>query len=609
MGLIVPYGIAAALAEVDHEDQPIDEMALADRLRAAVVDAATLNMDERRGAAAEVNAFLFQRYRGAHRSPWNMYWGPLTSWSATSGTDVYSPDAAEIDAEILTYWIGRSETVRHPMLAARYADLAWEIGRFLKSQTATAGTCASVEVSHTLGQRSIDGYLATVQRRLYRDEYDAWQFLDRAASLAISLSDRNRLQAAKEATFAFYRAYAADGGKCMWWRFDDLTWEHAKALELDASQKQEIVAALEDALKRSADISDPQQFDPHDAMAAADRLSRRRAQSNEPAEALRALKTAALTFEAAAKLANGLTAIAWLEDLIPRYRNLGLVDDAARVEGTIRSRAEEAQAEMTRFEVPIDIPKAELEAWAEKVTGASLEEAVVRISNACLIREAATQHSLKTMHENAPLSALMSSSIMHTSGFTSAKVGSLTDDLDGRSIQHAATRLGWQAPWLYFALNRAKEKHALDPAKLMDILRQCPFFAAQRESLLAAGVSAWFSEDPTKAISILVPQIEAALRDLLVALGAPVMFPDPDSGGFQAVGFGKIISHPVFREQVPKDFRFHLRALYCDPRGLNIRNELAHGLMHPELFNMGLANWVMHTVMLISMLRVQQIRR
>ncbi len=146
------------------------------------------------------------------------------------------------------------------------------------------------------------------------------------------------------------------------------------AAEIDASQKQEIVATLEDALKRSANISDPQQFDPHDAMTAADRLNRRRAQSNESAEALRALKTAALAFEEAAKLANGLTAISRLEDLIPRYRNLGLVDDAARVEGTFRSRAKEAQAEMTHFEVPIDIPKVELEAWAEKVTGASLED-------------------------------------------------------------------------------------------------------------------------------------------------------------------------------------------------------------------------------------------
>ena len=109
-----------------------------------------------------------------------------------------------------------------------------------------------------------------------------------------------------------------------------------------------------------------------------------------------------------------------------------------------------------------------------------------------------------------------------------------------------------------------------------------------------------------KAIHILVPQIEAALRDLLAALGAPVMIPDTDLGGFQVIGLGKILSHEIFHARTPKDLRFHLRALYSDRRGINLRNHLAHGLAHPELLNMGLSNWVVHTLLLIGMLHIEE---
>ena len=47
---------------------------------------------------------------------------------------------------------------------------------------------------------------------------------------------------------------------------------------------------------------------------------------------------------------------------------------AQKALAAFNSAMSEAQAEMTHFEVPIDIPKVELEAWAEKVTGASLED-------------------------------------------------------------------------------------------------------------------------------------------------------------------------------------------------------------------------------------------
>lgn len=614
MNLKVPEEIINLQAKIAEPFAPMGEMAFAGQLNTAIMAREQLSIEERKGVFAEIEALRFQRARDEEKSPWGIYWSDLSSGVTTDGKEFHSPDLFDVDEEIVSHWIARAQSAKHPVLIARYADLAWEIGRYLKQKNKsgtgiTSQPVNSLDIPIVLAKQAIDAYLEVIDKTLYSDEYDAWQMLDRAIGLTISIKDSLLRKKAKSILFDLYRKLNQPGTRFMWWRFDDLNWEHAQSLELDASEQHAIISSLEQTLAISADISNLEFFNPHDATSAADRLARRMNNTNEPDKAKNAIQSAALAFEAAAKNAGGLTAIAWLEDLIPRYRNIGLVEDAARVEAMIRSRSNEAQGEMQRVEVPIDIPKKELDQWVEKVAGNSLDEALSRIAMACLIKEDSTQSSLQHFSKNAPLFSLMSSVVMGTDGFTVAKVGSVESDLDGRSLQHAATLFSLYAPWLYFAFNHIKEKYALDAENIVSALRKCTFFPIEHEPLLKEGVVAWLADDSVKCIHILVPQIETALRNLLAALGASVMKPDPDTGGFQVLGLGKILNHPIFRNHVPNDFRFHLRALYSDSRGINLRNDMAHGLVRHELLNMGLANWVVHSLLLIGTLRIRPVQQ
>ena len=141
---------------------------------------------------------------------------------------------------------------------------------------------------------------------------------------------------------------------------------------------------------------------------------------------------------------------------------------------------------------------------------------------------------------------------------------------------------------------------------LVDLFSGAPLFPAEREPLLREGLEAWLKEDYVKAVHVLVPQVEAALRDLLAGLGAAVVRHNRRTGGFEVLAMGAVLSDEAFRAGVPKDFRFHIRALYSDPRGINLRNHLAHGLAHPRLFGRGLANWVVHSVLLLRTLRFRE---
>jgi hypothetical protein len=151
-----------------------------------------------------------------------------------------------------------------------------------------------------------------------------------------------------------------------------------------------------------------------------------------------------------------------------------------------------------------------------------------------------------------------------------------------------------------------REKHGLDLEQLLQWLATSPFFPPRRALLLREGVAAWFSGDSVKTVHVLIPQLEAALRDFLSALGG-VVNKQGRAGGFHVITMGDILGSEQFKAKIPSDIRFHLRVLFTDNRGPNVRNDFAHGMGAPELFGLGIANWVVHAIILVRLIRVQRI--
>lgn len=609
MSLEISQAINDALQAVNSAGAPINETAMMGKIRVAAQPALDSESEAARlGAYADTVAFQFQRSLTTEGRTWGIYWTELASGAYADGRPFLNPDIATISQEIIDHWVWRSETLSHPILVSRYADLVWEIGKYRgrPSSADSADGARPKTPPVSLAHRAIDAYLQAVNQQLYNSEFFAWAYIDRAIELAATVNDSERLTKLKTALFALKDKLAGEEGRFAWWRFDDILWSRAKHLHLDAANIGQAIAVLECALTRASDTSNPETFDPHVALKAADRLARRRAQTKEPEEAARALKAAALAQEAAAGLAEGMTAIALLEELLPRYRAAGMPDDVARVEAAIRGQAERARGEMKLYSVPVNISMEEMDHWSDQFLQGTLAEGLERLARDCLLKEDAAQLQLKDLAKTAPVWAALQSGGMGNEGFTIAKVGSIDDDMEGRAIQHAANLFAWHAPFLRYALNRIKEKHELTLEKLLAVTRDCGFFKPEREPLLAEGIAAWLAGDSVKAIHVLIPQIEAALRDLLAAVGAPVTEPDHNNGGFMMIGFGKILSHEVFGDDALKDIRFHLRSLYIDNRGINLRNNLAHGLASADLLNAGTADWVMHTIFMIGSLRFRE---
>lgn len=606
--LPLPDAVEDAYDQVDGDGGPVDELTLAGKLGEVVTNVRSeLEPGEKRGLFAVIEGLRFVSRRSYGEPVWEMYWQPLSGWTDNLGNVHHSPDIVHVEDDTIREWGRRGHNSQHPVLRARYADLAWEIAKYrIRIAGKTPQMSRPMPPNADDARRAIDAYLDAVARDLAVDEFRAWHYLGRAVELTASIRDTERLKRVKAALFDYHAArQVTKPANDIFWLFDEIVWDQKDALALTEQEEAAAVAALERTLALRADAGKPQLFDPYQAQDAADRLARWRKRLGEKTEAQRAASTAGLAFEKAAAGASGLTAISLLERQAARYRDMGDMTSVARVEQAIRHHAAEAQKEIKRIAIPYEIPRDKLAEWTDRISGSTLEEGLERLVSATLMRKGQAESDVLDLAKTAVLHARVTLVVMRQDGFKTAEIGSVDDDLDGRTVHHAATLLGNTAPLLEVAFQRLREKYGMDLESMMSVLAKSPLFPASRLRFAREGVSAWFAEDWIKAAHILLPHIEAALRDLLAALGGAVMKRSPKYGGFQAIGLGEILTHPIFSRQLPEDMHFHLRVLLQDPRGINLRGEFAHGLAAYELFDRGIANWVIHAVVMIALIRLR----
>ena len=107
-----------------------------------------------------------------------------------------------------------------------------------------------------------------------------------------------------------------------------------------------------------------------------------------------------------------------------------------------------------------------------------------------------------------------------------------------------------------------------------------------------------------KAIHVLVPQVEHILRNFLGSLGIPTLKTVRNHPGIMdAKSMNEVLGDERMREVLTENLWRYLSVVYIDKRGVNLRNDLAHGLLSSAIFNKGVADRVFHTLLALSLMR------
>lgn len=128
------------------------------------------------------------------------------------------------------------------------------------------------------------------------------------------------------------------------------------------------------------------------------------------------------------------------------------------------------------------------------------------------------------------------------------------------------------------ALEILQLEHRLREADFIHLASQSPIVPMGRERLFGMALFAGYDCDFVTALHLLVPQIEHMVRFHLKSSG--VKTTTLDSKGIENEnGLSTLMDLPESEMIFGEDLSFEIKALFCDPFGPNLRNELAHGLL------------------------------
>lgn len=489
---------------------------------------------------------------------------PFVAWSETAAV----PDDLTDDqiARLRTLWPQAS----NPALRARVADLAWTLGRDV------AGARTAVEAYLELASGLSD---APIRSRQYI------QLLERALQLAVSLGRKNN-SSRDLAWAALERHIAARAPIEDRFITRDLV---AMALRFGADRAQygDVLKKIAQCAEADRDWHRAREYWSLAVMCA--KRSRDEERRRDWARALAETYVQEAAADADRPHIGKLMAAGHIQHAIEVLRRSG--KERERVAELHHLLIEYQQGSTDSF-VPVSSGSHDIEHFGEQaeavVTGKPLAEALLSLSSlAPFLNVEQLRAQVENDAEQYLGLALMPPVYFGDEGQVIARPGSVrSNDPDEREAALRAMMIrrgemhfnAFGEMFVDPARRKVLLEHPVREHDLLTILAHNPLVAEGREGLWAQGLYAGFVGDMPTAVHLLIPQLEHAIRRLLMGSGAQVSGVD-DAGVQMMFGLNTLLFNPKLKELVGADLTFTLQALLTDQVGPNLRNRMAHGLL------------------------------
>jgi hypothetical protein len=290
-----------------------------------------------------------------------------------------------------------------------------------------------------------------------------------------------------------------------------------------------------------------------------------------------------------AAMAAGLfleKAIGTLRTLPRKYRiERNLESHLANLRRLLEDSREDTLEGMHRFQSdPIDLTDVVLDT-RRKMSGHSRFDALVHLAGSWPLADPAKDRaqaeellegSLRHLFGGATYSSDGRKVAASEGGFEQPEAAIWSDMIRSASITRGVVATGFIVP----GLDVVAFEHRYDQAYLRRICLESPWVPEGHEDLWARGLRHGLNGDFASALSVLVPQIEHALRRVLKSQGIYTLTVDDATGVESEKGLGPLLAMPEAEQLLGADMQYELTTLLIQQEGDNLRHDTAHGLLH-----------------------------
>ncbi len=542
---------------------------------------------------AELIAFAFRPPLG---DPGRAYYQSLMSGADNEGKEHSFPDRAEVTPEIIAYWLERSRVVRHPVLRARYADLAWDL----------AQTTPGLRPDVTAARTAIDAYLEALDPRFTPSEYEAGEKAGRALNVALQINDQDRVAQLKFAILDLDGSERDSAPSGQLGLACDLLLPTAEQVHLSAAEESAVIARQESLLKLEAercqatDDANPAAVpDPFPMERVALRLAQYYRRRGLHEEVRRVLNVFADAYSLVASRADALVGTVWLNRTQAVLRDFGQTAAADRVLALLQGLGKSVTEGMRRITSHVEIKIEDLDKVADAILKRPVGEQCARIAVYFQPSLSTLEGQVLELSERFPLQSLFPTMLFDDGGRPVATIGGITEDLKGRVVLQMGRNIALESPFLRHVLDRFWNE--VDLVALLQVFGECPLFDETHLTVIRLGLLAHRQGDWITSLHLLVPQIEHGLRTLVA--GTDTIYRPGRHGGLFLKNIDELLRESAVERVLGPDFVAYAKVLLTDQRGLNVRHEIAHGMIGADQMTSTLADRVLHVLFLLVRVR------
>ncbi len=274
----------------------------------------------------------------------------------------------------------------------------------------------------------------------------------------------------------------------------------------------------------------------------------------------------------------------------------------------IRDTSPQVVQAMQQMSIPMQVDRQELEKFYESFLQGNKDEAFQRIAAYFMRPKAFYTDQVQRHQQQYITEQLFSTQLFNHDGLQAANIN--PDDEEGKTILEATQWIQYSAKFLHDVLHRAIEKYNVDSDGFVDYLSRCPLFSDNRE-ILKLGFEHYLREDYCSAIHLLIPQIERVVRAIVRSCGVSTLKIKQRDGGSktktrQTDRYDQQTRGVLLEDQHFIDFwktddvPWYLRVVLTDQRGLNLRNDVCHGLRPYGSFRFAEADLLIHILLVLA---------
>ncbi len=507
------------------------------------------------------------------------------------------PDIKNITPEMINYWEKRSKEVDRPILECRYSGLVWDFSKKIRK------TKPDISIAH----KFIDSIIKMAH--IGGDTF-LQDKLERRLKLAVSINDKKRVSCICNAIIKYENTYSEDDKIGTWgYSYDFLIGDKDlyRKIKLEQKQENEIIKSLETKLKKFS-TKDSNKCRPHLVEHIVTKLAPYYKDRNDKENMKRVLLIYKDSFLYGIK--NNLVMVGshWLEKVRTILFQYGLSEEAKGLESNIRSLHKTDLNYFQKFEISFPISKTEIDSYLSELDMRNLSEALDYITLSFIPDKEEAKNIIFKNAKEHPLQMIIPQSIVDHTGRVVTKIGTLEDDLEGHIVKQISQSMNMNILFIKLGFSYLKKNKSLNANSLSEHLFKSPIFTKENHPIIKQGLIAYFNKNYIASCSILIHQIESAIRELISVAGGEIYQPPNNhrKTGFELRSLGALLRDKCFIkafEKLNPDIPDFFKILLIDKRSLNIRNSIYHGHFPANFFNEGVAIHIIHVLLILSIIK------